>query len=132
MLRAGRVFERVSNTVVLFLCSSLGICFLSLSEKTYWPSWILVQSSPVISMFLWSGAVWGGRAEQKKAECTWGHEQTLLLKGASKEVEMGPRGSALLCPAWREQHRGLHVSKPVAQRSHQVEKPLLAPVQWVL
>lgn len=102
---------RVTNIVVLFLCSSLGIWFWSLSETTYWPSWIPVQPSPVVSMFLWSGlkvqtrqhgAVWGGRVEQKKPECTRGREQALLLRRASKEVEVGPHRTALLCP--RTQH----------------------------
>lgn len=110
MLHAGRVFERVSNIVVLFLCSSLGIC-LGHSQRQYIGQagycWILVQSSPIISMFQWyglkvqtrqHGAAWSGRVEHKEAECTWSHEQTLLLRGAGKEVAMWPRGNPLLRP----------------------------------
>lgn len=60
------------------------------------------------------------------AEENWicmGHKQTLFVRIASKEMEM---------VSVKECHKGLHVSKPVAQSSCQVEKPALAAVQWML
>lgn len=47
-------------------------CFWWLAEKMHRPSWILVQSNPLISMFLWPAVVWDGGVEQKKAGCSRG------------------------------------------------------------
>lgn len=71
-IRSSLKLSEIRRLLNKFCTSWENECIWSLTETMHWQVWILFQSNPLISMFLWPEGVWGEWMEQKKAGCAWG------------------------------------------------------------